>query len=202
MPTLMIVGVYTPLFEMRPLILFPAPALSTDQETGRLAVNCWFCKTEIVGGLAGETVSTGTTCRVVAPVTFCPVIAEVAEIFVFPVPASVAMLLVMVATPDADDPHPAEPVRFCVEPSEKIPVAVKLTGGEFTTTAGFPGATVIELSTMTCRPVEPVTPRAVAEMSVVPGLTSVAELLAIVATEGAEDDHVAVAVRSCVLLSE
>src|SRR5579864_2122362 len=190
----MIVGVYTPLLEMRPVALLPAPALSTDQETGRLAVNCWFCKTEIVGGLAGKTVSTGTTCRVVAPVTFCPVIAEVAEIFVFPVPASVAMLLVMVATPDADDPHAAEPVRFCVEPSEKIPVAVKLTGGEFTTTAGFPGATVIELSTMT--------PRAVAEMSVVPGLTSVAELLAIVATEGAEDDHVAVAVRSCVLLSE
>src|SRR5260370_1551052 len=97
---------------MKPLVLLPEPTPSTDHVTGRLAVNCCVCKTEIVD-VGGETVSTGITCRFVEPVS-----PWVAEIVVFPPPTRVATLLATVATPVLVEPHVAVPVKFCVRPSE------------------------------------------------------------------------------------
>ncbi len=101
--------------------------------------------------------------------------------------------LLMVATPVLLDDQLTWVVRFWVEESLKVPIAVKLTW----TPAGMEvpdGATVREdkVALLTVRIVEPVTDPEVADIVVVPGATAVArELCAgIVATLVAEEAHV------------
>ncbi len=102
------------------------------------------------------------------------------------------------------DAHVTVVVRFCVEPSVYVPVAVNCSVSPLAT-LGLAGVTAIETSAAgrTVSVVLPVTPLDVAEMVVVPAARVVARPpAAIVAVTVSVDAQVAVAVRSCVELSE
>jgi len=163
-----------------------------------VAVNCCVRPAGTLGvaGVTAIETSAGTV-SVVLPVT--P--PEFAEIVVVPAATVVARPpAAMVAAAVLDDVQVTVAVRFCVEPSEYVPVAVNcwVRPGR---TLGLAGVTAMESSSgdSTVSPVFPVTPPDVAEMVVVPSATVVARPpAAMVAVAGVDDVQVAEAVRSSV----
>jgi hypothetical protein len=165
-----------------------------------VAVNCsvnpadtlWFA-----GVTAMETSAAGVTVSAVLPV----MLPEVAEIVVVPAATAVARpLAAMVAVAVLDDAQVAVEVRFCVEPSVYVPVAVNCCVSPFAM-LGFAGVTAMETSAaaFTVSVVLPVMLPEVAEIVVVPAATAVARPpAAIVAVVVLDDAQVAVAVRFCV----
>jgi len=112
-----------------------------------------------------------------------------------------------VATPVLDDVHVALSVRFCVLPSLKCPVAVKVCVALLSAITGFCGLTTSTCSDavpeVTVKVVEPVMPPETALITLVPAATPVANPSAvIVATVVVTELHVAVLVKFCVELSE
>src|SRR5271157_6549271 len=140
------------------------------------------------------------TVKVVEPL----IVSTAASIVVCPALTALASpVALMVATPDADELHVAVLVRFCVLPSLYVPVAVNCCVLP-TAMEGFAGVTAIDTSTaaVTVSVVEPVILLIVAPIVEAPLLTPFAKPPAvIVATAGAEELHVAVLVRFCVLPS-
>jgi len=100
--------------------------------------------------------------------------------------------------------HVAPLVKFCVELSENVPVAVNCCFVPFAI-EGFAGVTAIDTSVaaVTVRVVEPVMPAETALIVLVPAATPVANPPAvIVATVVVTELHVAPLVKFCVELSE
>jgi hypothetical protein len=95
-------------------------------------------------------------------------------------------------------------VKFCVELSENVPVAVNCSFVPFAI-EGFAGVTAIDtnVADVTVRIVEPLMPADVASILLVPAATAVAKPpAAIVATVVVTELQVAVLVKFCVELSE
>jgi hypothetical protein len=144
-----------------------------------------------------ETRAGGSTVSVVFPDT----VPEVAEMVVVPATTVVARpLAAIVAAAVFVDAQVTEAVRFCVELSVYVPVAVN--GCVFpAATLGFAGVTAMETSAADCTVsvVLPVTEPEVAEMVVVPTATPVARPpAAMVAAAVFVDAQVTEAVRFCV----
>jgi len=165
-----------------------------------VAVNCCvspLATLELAGVTAIETSAAAFTVSVVLPM----MAPEVAEIVVVPTARLVARpVAAMVAVAGVDDDQVAVEVRFCVEPSVYVPVAVNCCPTPLAT-LGLAGVTAMETSDgdSTVSPVLPVAPPNVAEMVVVPTATVVARPpTAIVAAFTLVDAQVAVAVRTCV----
>jgi hypothetical protein len=111
--------------------------------------------------------------------------------------------VLIVATPGVEELHVAVLVRFCVLPLLYVPVAVNCCVVPMAM-EGFAGVTAIDTSAgaVTVSVVEPVILPSVALIVDVPVFTPFAKPPAvIVATPGAEDPHVTVLVRFCVLPS-
>jgi hypothetical protein len=169
-----------------------------------VAVNCCVVPFTIVG-LTGVTASDtnagATTVSTVEPVKPLSV-AEILEVPCAKVVASPALLIV--ATAGVAEAHVTWLVRFCVELSEKVPVAVNCSVFPLAT-LGLAGVTAIDFraAAVTVNTVEPTVLPSVALMLDVPGVTPVASPPAvIVATAGVADAHVTWLVRFCVELSE
>ena len=116
------------------------------------------------------------------------------------------MLFRSVATLVVCEVHVAMLVKFCVELSEKVPVAMNCSVLPFAI-EGFAGVTEIDTSvgavTVTVRVVDPLTAPEAACILLVPAPTPVANPpAAIVATPVVCEVHIAVLVRFCVELSE
>ena len=149
------------------------------------------------GVTAIETRAGGVMVKVADPV----IAPEVALMVVGPVAMPVASPAVLiVATPVAVEAQVTEFVRFCVEPSVKVPVAVNC----WVVPAGIDppwGVTAIETSAggVTVSVLDPEIPPAVALTVVTPWWTVFARPALIVATVAAADVHFAVFVRSFVV---
>jgi hypothetical protein len=156
------------------------------------------------GVIAKEERLAAFTVRGAFPVTS----SKDAEIVVVPTLKALASpLTVIEATPVADEFHTTEPVMFCVDESEKVPVAVNCCAIPIEMFA-FAGVTTMEttVAEVTVSVAEPVTEPEVAEMDVVPVLRaftipSVGAELLTVATDGFDDAQVTLPVRFCVLPS-
>jgi hypothetical protein len=163
----------------------------------------------VIEGFAGVTAidtnvgAVAVTVRVVEPLTA----PEAALIVLVPVPTAFANPpAAIVATLVVCEVHVAVLVRFCVELSEKVPVAVNCLVVPLVI-EGFAGVTAIDTSVgavaATVRVVEPLTAPEAALIVLVPAATPVAKPPAlIVATLVVCEVHVAVLVRFCVELFE
>ena len=157
-----------------------------------------------IDGFAGaterDTSVAGVTVRVVLPL----MLPELAWMVVVPVPTAVARpATLIVATVTAEELHVAVLLRFCVVPSLKVPVAVNCCVPPFGT-EGFAGVTAIDTSVaaVTVSVVLPEMLPEVARMVVDPVPRAVAKpAVLIVATVPAEELHVEVLVRFCVVPS-
>src|SRR5271163_3447852 len=168
-----------------------------------MAVNCWVAPL-VIDGFAGVT---AIDCNVAA-VTVSNVEPEidndVAVIVEVPTPAPEAKptaLIVAVAVVPED--QVTLDVRFCVEPSLKVPVAVNCCVAPLVID-GFAGVTAIDCSVaaFTVSKVEPLIDDDVAVIVEVPTPAPVARPAAlIVAVVVVPDDHVTVLVRFCVVPS-
>src|SRR4029077_4993347 len=149
-------------------------------------------------------VAATVTVRFVLPIMF-PCCAEMLVVPAFcKVVASPAALIVAIVV--SEDAHVTEFVKFCVELSEKVPVAVNCCGVP-AATLWFAGVTAIDTSVgaaVTVRLVFPVMFPCCAEMLVVPAFCSVVASPAalIVAIVVSEEAHVTEFVKFCVELSE
>jgi hypothetical protein len=168
-----------------------------------VAVNCCvspFATLGFAGVTAMDVSAAAATVSVVLPV----MLPEVAEIVVVPVATAVARPpTAMVAVAVLDDAQVTVPVRFWVEPSVYVPVALNCCVSPFAT-LGFAGVTAIEVSAAdaTVSVVLPTTVPEVAEMVLVPAATVVARPpAAMVAVAVLDDAQVAEAVRFCVVPS-
>lgn len=169
-----------------------------------VAVNC-FVAPFVIEGLAGvtaiDTSVAAVTARFVDPVT----LPDTALIVLVPAATPVANpLALMVATLVVTELHATEPVKFCVELSEKVPVAVNCCVA-FLAIEGFAGVTAIDtnVGAVTVSVVVPLTDPETALIVLVPAATPVANPLAeIVATLVVTELHVAELVKFCVELSE
>jgi hypothetical protein len=158
-----------------------------------------------IDGFAGVTAidtSVGAvTVRVVVPL----IAPEAALIVLIPVPAPVANPpAVIVATLVVCELQLAVLVKFCVELSEKVPVAVNCFVVPFVI-EGFAGVTAIDTSVaeVTVRTVDPVTAPEAACILLIPAATPVANPpTVIVATLVVCELQLAVLVKFCVELSE
>jgi hypothetical protein len=115
-------------------------------------------------------------------------------------------LAVIVTTPVVCEVHVTEPVKFCVELSENVPVAVNCSVALFAI-EGLAGVTAIDTSVgavvVTVRVVEPLTAPETACIWLVPAVTPVAKPPAVtVATPVVCEVHVTELVKFCVELSE
>lgn len=128
---------------------------------------------EGVPGVRGSDVTVAAvTVRPALPV--CP--WNEAEMVVAPGAAEVAIPPVTVATPLADEVHVACEVTTCVDPSEKVAVAVNVSCVPSAMDAED-GATTIDASTtpdLTVRAALPLTPPKEAEMVALPAVTALA----------------------------
>jgi hypothetical protein len=126
---------------------------------------------------------------------------RVAMIVEGPVASPVAKpALVMVATERVSEDHVTSVVKFCVELSVNVPVAVNCWARPLAR-LGFEGVTAIETNAaaVTVSTVEPFTPFRVAEIVEGPVATPVAKPAAVmVATDCVPEDHVTWLVKSCV----
>src|ERR1700735_2504679 len=169
-----------------------------------VAVNCCFAPT-LTEGFAGvtaiDTSVAAVTVRVVEPL----IAPETALIVLVPGATPVAIPpVVMVATPVVAELQVTELVRFCVELSENVPVAVNCCFAP-ALIEGLAGVTAIDTSVaaVTVRVVEPLTAPDAALIVLLPVATPVANPpAAIVATEVVCELHVTVLVKFCVELSE
>ncbi len=122
-----------------------------------------------------------------------------------PTPTPVARpALVIVATDAVAEAHVTWLVRFSVELSEYVPVAVNCSVRPLAM-LGLAGVTAIDsnVAAVTVRTVEPVTPLSIALIVEVPTPTPVARpALVIVATDAVAEAHVTWLVRFSVELSE
>jgi hypothetical protein len=140
------------------------------------------------GVTAIEVKSAAVTVRVVVPVT-PPSVA----LTVLP-PSASAMarpVLVILATATLDDAQAADAVRFCVVPSEYVPVATNCSVNPLAT-LGLTGVSAIDVTTagVTVNVVVPLIEPSVAAMVVEPVVSVDARPLAeIVATATADDVH-------------
>ena len=169
-----------------------------------VAWNCWVVPLAIDGfaGVMAIDVNAGApTVRVVLPV----IPAVVALIVEVPCATAVASPpAVTDATPVLDETHVAEKVRFCVLPSEYVPVAVNCCVAPLAID-GFAGATAIDtrVAVPTASVVLPVTPVKTALISAVPRPTPVANpALLTVATPVFEELQATEVVRFFVVPSE
>jgi hypothetical protein len=171
-----------------------------------VAVNCCVAPAAIEGlvGVMAIELSVGAVTVNAAAFEVLPLCAAVmlAVPTAFPVATPAALI---VATVVLDDAHVAVLVRFCVLPSEKVPVAVNCCVAPAAIEA-LVGVMAIELSvavvTVSTTAFE-VFPLIAAVMFDVPAPFPVATPAAlIVATVVLDDAHVAVLVRFCVLPSE
>ena len=168
-----------------------------------VAVNCCVFPAA-TDGFAGVTAIddsvAAVTVNVVEPTT-APLVALIVDVPTFTAVANPAALIVaFVGVPDA---HVTLPVRFCVELSLNVPVAVNCCVFP-AATDGFAGVTAIDdsVAAVTVNVVEPTTAPLVALIVDVPTFTAVANPAAlIVAFAGVPDDHVTLPVRFCVELS-
>jgi hypothetical protein len=183
-----------------------------ESENTPVAVKAWVrpAGTEgLVGVILSESKTTGVTVNVVEP----EIEPNCAEICVEPADTPVATpfepaAFDIGATAASADDHVTDVVRSRVVPSENVPVAVKAwvcPAG----TDGLVGVISIESKTasVTVNVVEPDIEPNCAEICVEPTTMPVATPFEpasfdIAATEGAVDDHVTDAVRSCVVESE
>jgi hypothetical protein len=165
--------------------------------------------------LAIVTVSGGGPLGVTITIDVSVAAATVSPVFPLTVPdvavivIGVALIVSAVANPPAaivatvvfDDVHVAVEVRSNVDLSLYVPVAVNCVRVP-TGTEAFAGVTAIDSSTgaVTVRAAFPATPFIVAEIVVDPCFKVVADPPAIVATVVSDEAHVAVAVRSLVVL--
>ena len=154
-----------------------------------------------IEGFAGVTAIDCSTAPVTVK-TVDPVMPfSVAEIVLVPVFTPVARPPAeIVATDVVADAHVTEPVRFCVELSLNVPVAVNCCVLPLAI-EGFAGVTAIDCraAPVTVSTVDPVMPFCVAEIVLVPVATPVARPAAlIVATAVVADAHVTELVRFCV----
>jgi hypothetical protein len=167
-----------------------------------VAANCWLLPagTEAVAGVTEIEVSTAAvTVSVAAP----PIVPMLAVIVAVPGSTPVASpLLLTVAIELAEEPHLAVPLRFCVLPLLYLPVAVNCWLFPAATEA-VAGVTESEVSTaaVTVNVADPLIAPTVAVIVAVPWATPVANPVAlfIVATAVAEDAHLALVVRFCVV---
>ena len=158
-----------------------------------MAVNCSVLPVarDAFAGVTAIDVSTGeVTVSVVEP-CMAP---EVAAIVVLPAIKLLASpTALIVATLGDDELHTTDPVRFCILPSEYVPVAVNCCGKP-AAMLGFDGVTAMEFSTgtVTNSVVEPEKLPIIALMLEAPADTPVAKPPAvIVATPGADELQVA-----------
>ena len=158
-----------------------------------------------VGGvIAIDTSVAAVTVSIVVPLTA----PEVAVILAVPMPTLCARpALLMVAVDGVSDDHMAVLVKFCVLPSEYVPVAVNCCAVP-DAMDGIVGVTAIDSSVaeVTVKGVDPLIVPEVAVMFAVPSPTLLAnpcvgETLLIVATDGVSELHCAVSVIFCVLPS-
>ncbi len=177
-----------------------------------VAVKCTVPPTDTVG-LAGVIAREVRTAGFTVSVVDADTAPDVAVIVVVPAATDVAMpfepaALLTVATELLEELQVTAAVRFCVEPSEYVPVAVNCC---FVPVAidGLEGETAIEtrLAVFTVRVVDTEMLPEAAVIVVDPAATDVASpsdpaALLIVATAVFEDVQLAEAVRSCVVLSE
>ncbi len=157
------------------------------------------------GVILRDTSDAGFTVSRVDPETLPDVAVIVAE------PAAIAVArpfdpaaLLMVAMPVFEELHITDEVRFCVVLSEKVAVAVNCC---FVPLAidGAAGVTVIETSVaaFTLRTVDPdISPELAVIVALPPSAPVATPLASIVATQVSDEFQAAVAVRSCVVLSE
>src|ERR1700722_13671676 len=168
-----------------------------------VAVNCCVPPFE-TEGFAGVTAIDTSVAAVTVSVVLPVMLLEAAWIVVEPVVTAVAKpATLIVATVTAEELHVAVLLRFCVVPSLKVPVAVNCCVPPFET-EGFAGVTAIDTSVaaVTVSVVLPVMLLEAAWIVVEPVVTAVAKPAAlIVATVTAEELHVAVLLRFCVVPS-
>src|ERR1700735_1146437 len=169
-----------------------------------VAVNCCVAALAIEGFAGVTAIDTSVTAVTVSVVE--PLIAPETALIVL-VPAATAVAnppVVMVATPVVAELQVTELVRFCVELSEKVPVAVNCCFAP-TLTEGFAGVTAIDTSVaaVTVRVVEPLIAPETALIVLVPGAPPVAiPPVVMVATPVVAELQVTELVRFCVELSE
>jgi hypothetical protein len=171
-----------------------------------VAVNCSVALIAIEGFAGVTAIDTSVGAVTVSIVE--PLIApEAALIVLIPVPTAFANPpAAIVATLVVCELHVAVLVRFCVELSEKVPVAVNCCVLPFAID-GFAGVTAIDTSVgavaVTVSSVVPSTAPEAASILLVPVATPVANPPAVIVTTPAVCEvHVTVLVRFCVELSE
>jgi hypothetical protein len=168
-----------------------------------VAVNCCVfpAATEGFAGVTAiDTRVAFVTVSVVEPTTL-PLVALIVDVPAFTAVARPAALIV--ATVVVPDAHVTLPVRFCVELSLNVPVAVNCCVFP-AATDGFAGVTAIDdsVAAVTVNVVEPTTAPLVALIVEVPTFTAVAKPVAlIVALAGVPDAHTTLFVTSWVELS-
>jgi hypothetical protein len=168
-----------------------------------VAVNCCVFPAAtdgFTGVTAMDTSVAAVTVRVVLP-EMAPLVAEMVVLPAFSADAKPALLIVAVVV--FDDAHVTLAVRFCVELSLYVPVAVNCCVLP-AATDGFTGVTAIDtnVALVTVSVVLPEMAPLVAEIVVLPAFSADAKpALLIVAVVVLDDAHVALAVRFCVELS-
>jgi hypothetical protein len=153
-----------------------------------------------IGVTAIDTSVAAVTVNVVLP-EMAPLVALIVVLPAFSAEASPAALIVAVVV--LDDAHVTLAVRFCVELSLYVPVAVNCCVPP-AATDGFTGVTAIDTSVaaVTVSVVLPEMAPLVAEIVVLPAFNADAKpALLIVAVVVLEDAHVTLVVRFCVELS-
>jgi hypothetical protein len=140
------------------------------------------------------------TVSVVLP-TMLPLVAEIVLVPAFSADARPPLVIVPVV--DVPEAHVTLPVRFCVELSLYVPVAVNCCVPP-AVTVGFAGVTAMDTSVaaVTVSVVLPTIPPLVAEIELVPAFSADARPpLLIVAVAVVPEAHVTLPVRFCVELS-
>jgi hypothetical protein len=157
----------------------------------------------VVGVIAIETRVGAVTVRTTKGLVTLPEVAVMLETPTLRPVAKPPLAIVAVAV--LDEVHVTEEVTFCVEPLEKVPIAVNCWLAP-TPILGLVGVTAIEVSVAgvtTKDTVGLVMPFTVAVIPEVPILTPVARpVLTMVATAVLEEAQVAVDVKFCVVPSE
>jgi hypothetical protein len=177
-----------------------------------VAVNCLLVPSAMLG-LVGVTAMETSVTEVTASEVDPEILPDVAVIVVEPAATEVVnplepAALLMAAIVAADDFQVTDVVRFCVEPSEYVPVAVNCLVVP-SAMLGLVGVTAMDTSVagVTVSVAVPETLPDVAVIVVEPAATDVAlplepEALLMVATAILDDFQVTAVVRSCVVLSE
>jgi hypothetical protein len=177
-----------------------------------VAVNCWAVPRAMLG-LAGVIAMDTSVAAVTVSVVDPDMLPSVAVIVVEPGVSDVARpleppALLMVATPAVNEFQVTDVVRFCVVPSEYVPVAVNCRVVP-STMLGFAGVIAMDTSVaaVTVSVVDPDVPPNVAVIVVVPADADVArplepDALLTVATPAVNEFQVTVVVRFCVVPSE